>query len=44
LSDLPDSAVLAAEIVEDMQAALDQFTQIAADLAAGGHDPDPAKG
>ena len=34
-SDLPDPAVLAAEIVEDLQAALDQFAQIAADLAAG---------
>ncbi|MGI8775572.1 MAG: type I restriction-modification system subunit M [Actinomycetota bacterium] len=30
---LPDPAVLAAEIVEDLQAALDQFAQIAADLA-----------
>ena len=34
-SDLPDPAVLAAEIVEDLQAALDQFAQIAADLGAG---------
>jgi type I restriction enzyme M protein len=34
-SDLPDPAVLAAEIVEDLQAALNQFAQIAADLAAG---------
>jgi len=33
-SDLPDPAILAAEIVEDLQAALDQFAQIAADLAA----------
>lgn len=33
-SDLPDPAVLAAEIVEDLQAALDQFAQIASDLAA----------
>jgi hypothetical protein len=32
-SDLPDPAVLAAEIVEDLQAALDQFAQIAADLS-----------
>jgi type I restriction enzyme M protein len=32
-SDLPDPAILAAEIVEDLQAALDQFAQIAADLA-----------
>jgi type I restriction enzyme M protein len=31
-SDLPDPAVLAAEIVEDLQAALDQFAQIASDL------------
>jgi type I restriction enzyme M protein len=30
---LPDPAVLAAEIVEDLQAALDQFPQIASDLA-----------
>jgi hypothetical protein len=30
-SDLPDPAVLAAEIIEDLQAALDQFAQIAAD-------------
>jgi hypothetical protein len=29
---LPDPAILAAEIVEDLQAALDQFAQIAADL------------
>src|SRR5271157_4887132 len=34
-SDLPDPAVLAAEIVEDLQAALDQFAQIAADLGPG---------
>ncbi|MGC9950019.1 MAG: class I SAM-dependent DNA methyltransferase [Bryobacteraceae bacterium] len=34
-SDLPDPAILAAEIVEDLQAALDHFAQIAADLAAG---------
>ncbi len=32
---LPDPAVLAAEIVEDLQAALDQFALIAADLARG---------
>jgi hypothetical protein len=31
-SELPDPAVLVAEIVEDLQAALDQFAQIAADL------------
>ena len=37
-SDLPDPAVLAAEIVEDLQAALDQFAQIAADLGAGDHE------
>jgi type I restriction enzyme M protein len=30
---LPDPAILAAEIVEDLQATLDQFAQIAADLA-----------
>jgi len=35
---LPDPAVLAAEIVEDLQAALDQFAQIAADLGMGGRD------
>jgi type I restriction enzyme M protein len=34
-SELPDPAVLAAEIVEDLQAALDQFAQIAADLGVG---------
>ena len=39
-SDLPDPAVLAAEIVEDLQAALDQFAQIASDLGA----PDRATG
>jgi type I restriction enzyme M protein len=33
--DLPDPAILAAEIVEDLQAALDQFAQIAADLGNG---------
>jgi hypothetical protein len=41
-SDLPDPAVLAAEIVEDLQAALDQFAQIASDLAgtdSGVKDP-----
>jgi type I restriction enzyme M protein len=35
---LPDPAILAQEIVEDLQAALDQFAQIAADLA------NPARG
>jgi type I restriction enzyme M protein len=35
-SDLPDPAILAAEIVEDLQAALDQFAQIAADLGSSG--------
>jgi hypothetical protein len=29
---LPDPDVIAAEIAEDLQAALDQFAQIAADL------------
>ena len=33
-NDLPDPAILATEIVEDLQAALDQFAQIAADLGA----------
>ena len=37
-SDLPDPAVLAAEIVEDLQAALDQFAQIAADLGVTERD------
>jgi type I restriction enzyme M protein len=32
-NDLPDPAILAAEIIEDLQGALDQFAQIAADLA-----------
>jgi type I restriction enzyme M protein len=41
-SDLPDPAILAAEIVEDLQAALDQFAQIAADLAAG--EPEAGRG
>jgi hypothetical protein len=40
-SDLPDPAVLAAEIVEDLQAALDQFAQIAADF--GVPNPKPAQ-
>jgi type I restriction enzyme M protein len=35
-SDLPDPAVLATEIVEDLQAALDQFAQIAAGAASPG--------
>lgn len=34
---LPDPAILAAEIVEDLQAALDQFAQIAGDLAKNGN-------
>lgn len=32
---LPAPEVIAAEIVEDLQAALDQFAQIAADLGNG---------
>jgi predicted nucleic acid-binding protein len=36
-----DPAVLAAEIVEDLQAALDQFAQIAADLGVGERDTGP---
>ena len=40
-SDLPDPAVLAAEIVEDLQAALDQFALIAADLGAVESDNGP---
>jgi type I restriction enzyme M protein len=39
---LPDPAILAAEIVEDLQAALDQFAQIAADLAKGGSETSSA--
>jgi hypothetical protein len=39
---LPDPAILAAEIVEDLQAALDQFAQIAADLAKRDFPPPPA--
>jgi hypothetical protein len=35
------SAVLAAEIIEDLQAALDQFAQITADLGAGERDTGP---
>jgi type I restriction enzyme M protein len=31
-ANLPDPDVIAAEIAEDLQAVLDQFTQIAADL------------
>src|SRR5712691_5503452 len=37
-SDLPDPAILAAEIVEDLQAALDQFAQLAADLGVAERD------
>ena|SRR5258708_898141 len=37
-SDLPDPAILAAEIIEDLQAALDQFAQIAADLGVADVD------
>jgi len=33
-ANLPDPDVIAAEIVEDLQAALDQFAQIAADHKA----------
>jgi hypothetical protein len=33
-SDLPDPAILAAVIIEGLQAALDPFAQIAAGLAA----------
>ena len=34
-ANLPEPDVLAAEIAEDLQAALDQFLQIAEDLRAG---------
>ena len=33
-ADLPDPDVLAAEIVEDLQAALEQFREIAEDLSS----------
>jgi type I restriction-modification system DNA methylase subunit len=35
MANLPDPDVLAAEIVEDLQAALEQFSEIAEDLEAG---------
>jgi type I restriction enzyme M protein len=38
---LPAPGVIAAEIVEDLQAALDQFAEIAASLGASGVEPDP---
>jgi len=38
---LPAPEVIAAEIVEDLQAALDQFAQIAADLSAGREEDQP---
>jgi type I restriction enzyme M protein len=41
---LPDPAILAAEIVEDLQAALDQFAQIAADLARPGRAMEEGNG
>jgi type I restriction enzyme M protein len=37
-ADLPDAAVLAAEIVEGLQAALDPFAETAADLGVGERD------
>ena len=37
-SSLPDPDVLAAEIVDDLQAALDEFAQIAADLKGQASD------
>jgi type I restriction enzyme M protein len=40
-ADLPDPATLAEEIVEDLQAALDQFAQIAADLNGRNADRRP---
>jgi type I restriction enzyme M protein len=39
-SNLADPAILAAEIIEDLQAALDQFAQIAADLGATEREPE----
>jgi len=38
---LPAPEVIAAEIVEDLQAALDQFAEIAASLGASGVEPGP---
>jgi type I restriction enzyme M protein len=38
---LPAPEVIAAEIVEDLQAALDQFAEIAASLSVSGAQPDP---
>jgi type I restriction enzyme M protein len=38
---LPAPEVIAAEIVEDLQAALDQFAEIAASLGASGAEPSP---
>ena len=34
-ANLPDPHIIAAEIAEDLQAALDQFAQIAGDLSPG---------
>ena len=39
---LPDPDVLVQEIVDDLEAALDQFREIATDL--GGEGPEPKKG
>ncbi|MFZ0592825.1 MAG: N-6 DNA methylase [Bryobacteraceae bacterium] len=44
IGNLPDPAILAAEIVEDLQAALDQFAQIAADLARPGRAMEEGNG
>jgi type I restriction enzyme M protein len=38
---LPAPEVIAAEIVEDLQAALDQFAEIAASLSASSAEPGP---
>ncbi len=38
---LPAPELIAAEIVEDLQAALDQFAEIAASLSASGAEPGP---
>ncbi|MGV3722661.1 MAG: N-6 DNA methylase [Actinomycetota bacterium] len=41
-ANLPDPDILAAEIAEDLQAALDLFAQITTDLTAGSNTPPPA--
>jgi type I restriction enzyme M protein len=43
-SNLPAPGVIAAEIVDDLRAALEQFEAVAADLAAGSGEADGARG